>query len=156
MTNITGFNAGAATAAIENIIGSDPNNTDPAVAGANIILIGEDAFGTGDNDADYNMTEADIDNISAAEKAVQTLSTSEFTISTSGEFGGAGPVATLSNDADVEFGPVDIAVVDDIVIQSVEDGNLFIVANEPNNPNLTGEEVTLPANTTLYELGDPQ
>ena len=130
----TGFGANSAEAAIQNIIES----------GATVHLLG------GAETADYNDTAADIEDKSDAEISVEE---GDFTITTPDDYSG---VATLENDNDLEYGQLSIGVVDDIVIQNDVNGDLWIVGDEPVDPELTGEQVTLPAGTVLYELGNPE
>jgi len=65
-------------------------------------------------------------------------------------------VTTLENNNELDFGSPDIGTVDNIVVQNNTDGDLWLLADEPNNPELTGEDVTIPAGTTMYELGNPE
>lgn len=129
----TGFNETASEAAIQNVISG----------GATVHL-----FGGGDT-ANYSDTGTEVSNKSDASVQVDEA---DFTIDTPSDFSG---VATLSNDNDLDYGALDIGVVDDIIIQNDSNSDLFVVGNEPNDPDLTGEDVTLPADTTLYELGNP-
>ena len=134
MPSDTGFNETAAEEAITNVISG----------GATVHLLGD-----GDT-AEYTDTETEIADKSDAEVSVEE---EDFTITTPESFDG---VATLSNDNDLEYGSQSIGVVDDLVIQNDADPDLFIRGDEPNNPDLTGEDVTLPAGTTLYEFGNPE
>jgi len=131
-TSTTGFNETAAIEAITNVISG----------GATVHL-----YGGGDTGA-YNDTATEVTNKSDAQVSVAEA---DFTINTPADFTGS---ATLSNDNELDFGTPSIGTVDDIVIQNDTNGDLFIVGDEPNNPDLTGEQVTLPAGTTLYELGN--
>ncbi len=131
-TSTTGFNESAAIEAITNVISG----------GATVHL-----FGGGDT-ASYTDTATNVTNKSDA--TVQ-VAEADFTITTPTDFSGS---AKLENDNQLSFGSPSIGTVDDIVIQNDANGDLFIVGDEPNNPDLTGEQVTLPANTTLYELGN--
>ena len=132
MTDTTGFGGAAAEAAIQNIIDG----------GATVHL-----FGGGDQSL-YGDEAADIEAKSDAEISVDEV---DFTITIPEGFDGE---ATLENDNDLEFGPLDIGEVDDVVIQNNANGDLFISGDEPNNPELTGEDVTLAAGTTLYRFGN--
>lgn len=131
-TDTTGFNETAAEEAITNVISG----------GATVHLIG------GGDTVAYTDTATEISN-----KSDDSVSVAEadFTITTPDDFSGS---ATLENDNDLDFGTPAIGVVEDIVIQNDSDGDLFIVGDEPNDPDLTGEQVTLPAGTTLYEFGN--
>ena len=134
MPSDTGFNETAAEEAITNVISG----------GATVHLLGD-----GDT-AEYTDTETELGEKSDAEVSVAEA---DFTITTPESFDG---VATLSNDNDLEYGSQSIGVVDDLVIQNDANPDLFIRGDEPNNPDLTGEDVTLPAGTTLYEFGNPE
>lgn len=68
---------------------------------------------------------------------------------------GFADVTTLVNDNELDFGAPNIGIVSEIVIQNNTNTGEWVVADEPNDPNLTGENVTLPAGTTMYELGNP-
>ena len=133
-TSTTGFNETAAEEAITNVISG----------GATVHLLG------GGDTAEYTDGEAELDEKSDAEVSVDEA---DFTITTPESFDS---VATLSNDNELDFGTPEIGTVDDVVIQNDENSDLFVVGDEPNNPDLTGEQVTLPAGTTLYELGNPE
>ena len=133
-TSTTGYNDSAAEAAILNLISG----------GATVHLLGD-----GDT-ADYTDGETEINDKSDAQVSVDE---DDFTITTPSSFDA---VATLSNDNDLEYGALSIGTVDDIVIQNDDNPDQFIRGDEPNDPELTGEEVTLPAGTTLYEFGNPQ
>lgn len=132
MSNTTGFNETAATEAITNVI----------AGGATVHL-----YGGGDT-GDYTDGATEVGSKSDAEVSVAE---EDFTITTPADFSG---VATLENDNELNFGTPEIGVVDDVVIQNDANDDLFVLGNEPNNPELTGEEVTLPAGTILYELGN--
>lgn len=131
-TSTTGFNETAATEAVTNVISG----------GATVHLFG------GGSTAAYSDTATEVTNKSDA--TVQ-VAEADFTITTPTDFSGS---TTLENDNDLDFGSLSIGTVDDIVIQNDANGDIFVVGDEPNNPDLTGEDVTLPAGTTLYELGN--
>lgn len=105
-------------------------------------------LGGGDN-ALYSDTGADIDTKSDASVAVAEA---DWTITTPSDFNG---VVELFNDNELNFGELSIGTVDDIVIQNDANGDLWLLADEPNNPELTGEEVSIAAGTTIYEFGNP-
>ena len=133
MTDTTGFGENAAEAAIQNVISG----------GATVHLLG------GGDTAAYGDSGADIDTKSDASQAVAEA---DWTINTPADFSG---VATLENDNEIDFGEQDIGTVDDIVIQNDADGDVWVLADEPDNPDLTGEDVSIPAGTTIYSLGNP-
>lgn len=133
MTDTTGVGDSAATNWITSIISG----------GASVHLIG------GGDTIGYADTASDVDTKSDAS---QSIAEADWTISTPGDFSG---VATLENDNLIDFGSQDIGTVNDVVVKNDSDGSYWILADEPNNPNLTGEEVTIPAGTTFYELGNP-
>jgi hypothetical protein len=132
-TSTTGYNESAAIQAITEVISG----------GATVHLYG------GGTTASYTDTGTEVSNKSDASVAVAEA---DFTITTPADFSG---VTTLENDNDLSYGALSIGVVDDIVIQNDANPDLFIRGDEPNNPELTGEEVTLPAGTVLYEFGNP-
>lgn len=68
---------------------------------------------------------------------------------------GFADTATLTNDNEISFGSQSVGTITHIVIQNQNDGATWILADETNDPDLTGEDVTLPADTTLYEFGNP-
>ena len=131
-TSTTGFNETAAIESITNVISG----------GATVHLIG------GGDSVLYTDGADEIDTKSDAEVSVDEA---DFTITTPTDFTGS---ATLENDNELAFGSPSIGVVDDIIIQNDANGDLFVVGDEPNDPDLTGEQVTLPASTTIYELGN--
>ena len=133
-TSTTGFNETAAEEAITNVISG----------GATVHLLG------GGDTAEYTDGETEID---AKSDAQVSVAEADFTITTPASLDG---VATLSNNNELDFGTPEIGTVDDVVIQNDANGDLFVVGDEPNNPDLTGEQVTLPSDTTLYELGSPE
>jgi len=134
MSSDTGFNDTAAEEAITNVISG----------GATVHL-----YGGGDT-AEYTDGGNEVDAKSDAQVSVDEA---DFTITTPESFDA---VTTLSNDNDLEYGDLSIGVVDDVVIQNDANPDIFIRGDEPNNPDLTGEDVTLPAGTTLYEFGNPE
>jgi len=133
MSDTTGYNESSAEAAVSNVISG----------GATVHL-----YGGGDT-ADYTDTGTEVSNKSDA--SVQ-VAEDDFTITTPDDFSGA---TTLENDNDLSYGALSIGTVDDIVIQNDANPDQFIRGDEPNDPELTGEEVTLPAGTVLYEFGNP-
>jgi len=132
-TSTTGFNDAAADAAIDQIISG----------GVTVHLLG------GGDTLNYSDGSTEISNKSDAQVSVAAA---DLSISSPADFSG---VTTLSNDNELDFGSPNIGVVDDIVIQSDSNADRAIRANEPDNPDLTGENVTIPVGTTLYELGNP-
>lgn len=97
----------------------------------------------------YSDGGTEVDSNSDAETSVAEA---DWTVTTPAGFDG---VVELSNDNELDFGSPDIGTVDEIVIQNDSDGDLWVVADEPNNPDLTGEDVTIAAGTTMYEFGNP-
>ena len=130
--NSTGANETAATQFINTLISG----------GVNVLLIG------GGTSVSYTDAGTDISGYSTSSVSVGETA---LTISTPADFTGT---ADLSNDNQLDFGSVDIGVVDDVVIQNQNTTDLFVLADETNNPDTTGEQVTLPAGTTLYSLGN--
>lgn len=90
--------------------------------------------------------------LTAKSDASVSVAELDWTITPPAGFNG---VATLANDAELDFGSPNIGVVSEIVIQNNTNGDLWLVADEPTDPNLTGEAVTIAAGTQMYEFGNP-
>jgi len=90
--------------------------------------------------------------VSNKSDASADVAEADVTINAAGGFGGT---ATLTNDNQVSFGSQSIGTVDEIVIQNQNNTDRWVVLDETNDPNLTGEDVNISANTTLYEFGNP-
>lgn len=90
--------------------------------------------------------------VSSASASSANVAEADLTITTPSGFAGT---TTIENDNEVAFGTVDAGTIVEIVIQNQNTGDIFVLADEPNDPDTTGEDVNLPANTTLYELGNP-
>ena len=129
MTDETGFGEQAAQAAVENI-------TD---GGVTIHLCTQSVA--------YGDDSADIDSKSDAQEDVAE---GDLTINAATGFDDA---QTLELAADVAYGSLDIGTVEDVVIQNQADGDLWILADEENSPELTGEEYTIESGEILHELG---
>jgi hypothetical protein len=84
--------------------------------------------------------------------ATETVAQADLTVSTPAGFGG---IATIENDVVVDFGATSIGVVDQIVLQNNASPDQLLLIEEPSGPDLTGEDVELPANSVLYEFGNP-
>ena len=131
-TNTTGAGENLAHKMVEQVING----------GATIHL-----FGGGDT-ANYSDGSADVDSKSGAEESVAEA---DYSVNTPADFSGG---TELVVDVEVDFGATDIGTVDDIVVQNDTDGDLWLVGDEPNNPELTGEDVVIEAGTTIYEFGN--
>lgn len=132
-TNDSGYNESAAVQEPETVISG----------GITVHLFG------GGSTLNYSDTATEISNKSDASVNVARTA---LTVTTPADFTG---VTTLENDNVIDFGSQSIGTVDDIVIQSQSNTDRAIRADEPNNPDLTGEDVSIPANTVLYEFGNP-
>ena len=132
-TSTTGANDALADAMITELISG----------GATVHLIGGGAT------MSYTDGATEISTDSDAEVAVAEA---DWTISVPADFSGT---ATLENDNELDFGSPSIGTVDQIVIQNDSNTDYFVLADEPNDPDLTGENVTIAAGTTMYELGNP-
>lgn len=97
----------------------------------------------------YSDTSTELNSKSGA---TASLAESDVSISTPSSFSG---VTTATLTTDLSFGSLSIGTVDQIVIQNATNQSRLILADEPNDPNLTGEDVTLPSGTTLYRFGNP-
>jgi len=111
--------------------------------GATVHLLG------GGETLNYNDTSTELNSKS---DATASLAESDVSISTPSSFSG---VTTATLTTDLSFGSLSIGTVDQIVIQNATNQSRLILADEPNDPNLTGEDVTLPSGTTLYRFGNP-
>jgi hypothetical protein len=132
-TSTTGYNDAAAIAAAEQIVSG----------GATVHL-----FGNGDT---LNYTDGATE-VSNKSDASVSLAQADTNVSAASGFAG---VTTLENTVQLNFGSQSIGVVDQIVIQNDTNTDQLLLIDEPNDPDLTGEDVTLPANSTLYEFGNP-
>lgn len=117
--------------------------TDLISGGATVHLLG------GGDTMNYSDTGTEVTNKS--DTTVQ-VAEADWTITSPADFSGT---TDLSNDNELDFGTPSIGTVDQIVIQNDTNGDLWVVADEPNNPDLTGENVTISAGTTMYQLGNP-
>jgi hypothetical protein len=111
--------------------------------GATVHLLG------GGETLNYSDTSTELNSKS---DATASLAESDVSISTPSSFSG---VTTATLTTDLSFGSLSIGTVDQIVIQNATNQSRLILADEPNDPNLTGEDVTLPSGTTLYRFGNP-
>jgi hypothetical protein len=135
-TNDSGFNEDAATAAINNIISG----------GCEIHLLDTDgAYTDGTTELTSNKSVA----------SVTLADDSSFTVvgagtTNDGDFSGT---TELQASSDISFGTVDQGVIVDVAIVDTASGNA-IIANEPNQPNTTGEEYIIESGEVIYELGN--
>ena len=130
MSDTTGFGETAAQSAVENI-------TDGGIE----ILLATTAV-------NYTDSATDID---TKTDASETVTEANVTITPPADFSGT---VDLTNDNAVEFGALSIGVVEEVVIRSQTDNEQWVLADETNNPELTGEEYTIEADTVLYSLGN--
>jgi hypothetical protein len=127
--NDTGLNETAAKAAIENVI----------AGGAEIHLLTQEAL--------YTDSATEITNNSGASVSVAEA---DFTVTSASGFGGTTKLE-LASEAD--FGSVDIGVVDDVAVLN-SSGDAAVVANSADNPDTTGEQVSISSGEVLYEVGN--
>ncbi len=130
--NSTGANETAAVDLMSQLI----------VNGVDIVLVG------GGNSVSY--TDTDVEG--TYNTRTKSVSEADLTISTPSGFGGT---TDLIIDVQVTFNSVDIGTVSDVVIQNQSNNDRFVLANEVNNPDTSGQTVTLPSGTTLFSFGNP-
>jgi len=136
MSQTSGFNQTAADSAINNII----------AGGADVRLM------TSQIDYGDTNTELDTKEVSAADYAVQNIAEADWTVS----FDATTNTATLENANEISYGTIDNdwGTILDIAIQD-SGTDEFIIADETNEPTLTtGEDVSFPAGSITYTLGD--
>jgi len=136
MSQTTGFNQTAAQSAIDNII----------AGGADIRLVTAEL--------DYTDGDTEIGNkeVTAADYTVETIAEADWSVT----FDSTTNTATLENSVELSYGEInnDWGTIVDFAIQDPGTDE-FIIADEPNNPELTaGEDVSFPANSITYTLGD--
>ena len=131
-TSDSGLNATGASQAITDIISG----------GATVHLFG------GGSTLSYTDGSTEISNKSDASVSVAEA---DFTITTAASYSGT---TTLENDNELDFGSQSIGTIDDVVIQNDANPDRAIRSDEPNDPNTTGENVTIAAGTILYEIGN--
>ena len=95
-------------------------------------------------------TELDSKELSGTGYSSVNVSEADWSVSTDA----ATRTSTLTNDNEVDFGESDSDW--GTVVEVVIDGGNgdYIVADEPNDPELTGEEYSFPAGEIEYTLGD--
>ena len=135
MSTETGLNQTAASAALDLIISG----------GADVRLMTEDL--------DYNDGSAELDSkeVSADDYSAYNVAQADWNVT----FDTTDNKATLENDIVVDFGETqnDWGIVVDIAIHDPGTDE-FIIADEPNNPEITtGEEVSFPVGDITYTLG---
>lgn len=126
--NESGLNNSGAEAAIENVISN----------GADVHLL--------TTEADITDTTTDLEDKSSA---VESVAESVFTINSATSFSDTN---SLEVTEDIEFGALDIGTVFNIAIVGSDDNALIGV--EETQPELTGENYTIPQGETVYELGN--
>jgi hypothetical protein len=136
MSQTSGFNQTAADSAIDNII----------AGGADVRLM--------TSQLGYNDTNTELGNkeVSAADYTVKSIAEADWTVS----FDATTNTATLENANSISYGTINNnwGEILDIAIQDPTTDE-FIIADEPDTPNLTsGEDVSFPAGSITYTLGD--
>lgn len=138
MSDTTGLNQTTAGDAINLIISG----------GADVrLMTSELAYGD-------TATELDSKEVSGASYSAQSVTEANWTVS----FDSTDNTATLTNDAEIDYGEAgeDWGVVVDFAIHNPATDQ-FIIADEPNNPDITqGENVSFPADAITYTLGATQ
>ena len=130
MTDTSGFSADGQVQAIETVISG----------GADLALLPDGhAVGHGDSASD----------VQSAAAVSETVPEGDFDVSPGSGFNDA---ATLSLNSDVEYGEVDEGVLTDFAV--VGDTAWILGEEIEDSPDTTGEEVTIPAGQTLYEIGN--
>ena len=135
MSSETGFNQTAADNAVDNIISG----------GADVRLM--------TTALDYDDTASDLDTkeVDEADYDAVTVPEADWDVS----FDVAGNELTLTNDEVVDFGEAqsDWGVIVDVAIHDAG-SDLFIIADEPNDPDITsGEQIEFPVGDINYTLG---
>lgn len=94
-----------------------------------------------DSDGETELTTKSAKSIS--------VSAADFTLTSDTVAG----TSQLVNQADLEFGSTDIGVVEDVVLQHATELDKFIIGEDPDNPDLTGENYTILQGDFEYTLG---
>ena len=136
MSQTSGFNQTAAQSAIDNII----------AGGADVRLM--------TSQLDYNDGDTELGNkeVSAADYTVKSIAEADWTVS----FDATTNTATLENANEISYGQIenDWGTILDIAIHDPTTDE-FIIADEPNEPDLTtGEDVSFAAGDITYTLGN--
>lgn len=138
MSETTGFNQTAAQAAIDTII----------AGGADVRLM-TTALEYGDT-----ATELGNKEVTGASYTVKTVAEADWSVS----FDSTTNTVTVENANAIDYGEVteDWGTVVDFAIQDPATDK-FIIADEPNDPEITqGEDVSFPNGTITYTLGAAQ
>ena len=130
MTDTSGFSADGQVQAIETVVGG----------GAELALLPQgNTVSHGDS----------VSDVQAEAAVIETVPESDFNVDAGSSFVDVGE---LSLAADVEYGAVDEGVLTDFAVLG---DTAWILGEEiEGNPDTTGEEVTIPAGQTLYEIGN--
>ena len=91
----------------------------------------------------------DATDLEGKSDAQETVDESDFTINFGASFSDTSEVELVN---DVEFGPLDIGTVFNVAV--IGSGDNAFVGIEENEPELTGEDFTIPAGETVYEIGN--
>jgi len=136
MSQTSGFNQTAAQSAIDNII----------AGGADVRLM------TSQLDYGDGATELDTKEVDAADYTVKSIAEADWSLS----FDSTTNTATLENANEISYGQInnDWGTILDIAIHDPTTDE-FIIADEPNQPDLTtGEDVSFAAGDLSYTLGN--
>jgi len=136
MSQTSGFNQTAAQSAINNII----------AGGADVRLM------TSQLDYGDGATELDTKEVDAADYTVKSIAEADWNLS----FDSTTNTATLENANEISYGQInnDWGTILDIAIHDPTTDE-FIIADEPNEPDLTtGEDVSFAAGDLSYTLGN--
>jgi len=136
MSQTSGFNQTAAQSAIDNII----------AGGADVRLM--------TSQLDYGDTNTELGNkeVSAADYTVKSIAEADWNVT----FDTTTNTATVENANEISYGQIenDWGTVLDIAIHDPTTDE-FIIADEPNEPDLTtGEDVSFAAGDITYTLGN--
>jgi len=136
MSQTSGFNQTAAQSAIDNII----------AGGADVRLMTSQLDYT---DGDTELGNKEVD---AADYTVKNIAEVDWTVS----FDSTTNTATVENANEISYGQInnDWGTILDIAIHDPTTDE-FIIADEPNQPDLTtGEDVSFAAGDLSYTLGN--
>jgi hypothetical protein len=126
-TGDSGFNREAARAAINNIISG----------GVDIHLLSQQG----------NYTDGSTEINNKSEKSI-SVPESDLKITDASDLSGT---TKLEAANDISFGETDVGTIVDVAIIS---GENVIIGNEPNTPDLTGEEYLIEQGDVLHEIGN--
>ena len=104
----------------------------------------------------YSDGQTELDNKEVDAGTYQPVSVAESDWSVS--FDASDRTVTLENSTEVDFGETDSdwGTVVEVVIDADDNSDNYILSNELNDPELTGENYSFPAGEIVYTLGDGQ